>query len=232
MIGAGLLAKNAVERGLTVPPWVKTSLAPGSLVVTDYYERVGPARAAREARLPGRRLRLHHLHRQLRAVAPEISQVITDGDLSVCSVLSGNRNFEGRIHPDCRMNYLASPPLVVAYALAGTMDIDLRNEPLGTSAPTATPVYLRDIWPTSEEVADDRRRRSSRPTMYTSRYAQVLDGDERWRALPAPTGERFTWVDTSTYIRKPPFLEGVGAGSGSADRHRRARACSRCWATA
>jgi aconitate hydratase len=209
MIAAGLLAKKAVERGLTVPPWVKTSLAPGSLVVTDYYERSGLIEPLAKLGFQVVGYGCTTCIGNSGPLAPEISQAITEGDLSVCSVLSGNRNFEGRIHPDCRMNYLASPPLVVAYALAGTMDRNLRDEPLGTDRDGAD-VFLRDIWPTSEEVAEivDSVIETS---MYTSRYAKVLDGDERWRALPAPTGERFTWVDSSTYIRKPPFFDGVGS---------------------
>jgi aconitate hydratase len=208
MIGAGLLARNAVARGLTVPPWVKTSLAPGSLVVTDYYERAGLLDPLAQLGFQVVGYGCTTCIGNSGPLDAEISRVVTENDLSVCSVLSGNRNFEGRIHPDCRMNYLASPPLVVAYALAGTMDIDLRNQPLGT-ATDGTPVFLRDIWPTSDEIA--RVVGDVIETdMYTRRYAQVLDGDELWRALPAPTGERFTWVDSSTYIRKPPFLDGVG----------------------
>jgi aconitate hydratase len=208
MVAAGLLAKKAVERGLQVPPWVKTSLAPGSLVVTDYYERAGLTE-------PLARLGFHVVGYGCTTcignsgpLAPEISSAITEGDLSVCAVLSGNRNFEGRIHPDCRMNYLASPPLVVAYALAGTMDRNLRDESLGTGS-DGSPVYLRDIWPSSDEVAS-LIESVIETSMYTSRYAKVLEGDERWRALPAPKGERFTWDDSSTYIRRPPFLEGLG----------------------
>ena len=208
MIAAGLLARNAVERGLTVPPWVKTSLAPGSLVVTDYYERAGLTEPLAKLGFQVVGYGCTTCIGNSGPLAPEISQAINDGGLSVSAVLSGNRNFEGRIHPDCRMNYLASPPLVVAYAIAGTMDRDLRNDPLG-HAEDGSPVYLRDVWPTSDEIAavvGDVIETS----MYTTRYAHVLDGDETWRALPAPTGERFTWVESSTYIRKPPFLDGVG----------------------
>ncbi len=211
MIGAGLLARNAVARGLTVPPWVKTSLAPGSLVVTDYYERAGLTE-------PLARLGFHLVGYGCTTcignsgpLAPEISEAVTEGDLSVVSVLSGNRNFEGRIHPDCRMNYLASPPLVVAYALAGTMDIDIREDPLGTGS-DGVPVYLRDLWPTSQDIAAVVGA-VIETDMYTQRYAHVFDGDEKWRALPAPTGEQYTWDDASTYIRKPPFLEGIGRSS-------------------
>jgi aconitate hydratase len=176
------------------------------LVVTDYYEapacstrsrswaQVVGYGCTRASGTPGRS-------------TPDLARR-DRSDLSGVLGALGNRNFEGRIHPDCRMNYLASPPLVVAYALAGTMDIDMRNDRLGTSA-DGEPVFLRDIWPSSEEIARVVGE-VIETDMYTRRYAQVLDGDERWRALPAPTGERFTWIDTSTYIRKPPFLEGVG----------------------
>jgi aconitate hydratase len=207
MLAAGLLARNAVERGLTVPPWVKTSLAPGSLVVTDYYERAGLLEPLAQLGFSIVGYGCTTCIGNSGPLAPEISDAINDGELSVCSVLSGNRNFEGRIHPDCRMNYLASPPLVVAYAIAGTMDRDLRNEPLGHD-PSGAPVYLRDLWPDSQEVA--RVLASVLDTqMYTTRYAHVLDGDERWRALPAPTGDRYDWDPESTYIRNPPFLQDI-----------------------
>ncbi|MET1001270.1 MAG: aconitate hydratase [Acidimicrobiia bacterium] len=207
MIAAGLLAKKAVELGLTVPPWVKTSLAPGSLVVTDYYERAGLLEPLAALGFDVVGYGCTTCIGNSGPLAPEISQAITEGALSVASVLSGNRNFEGRIHPDCRMNYLASPPLVVAYALAGTMDRDLRNDPLGEDREGA-PVYLRDIWPSSEEVAEVVTA-ALETSMYTRRYAEVLNGDERWRALPAPEGDRFAWDGASTYIRKPPFVEGL-----------------------
>jgi aconitate hydratase len=205
MIAAGLLAQRAVARGLTVPPWVKTSLAPGSLVVTDYYERAGLLEPLSKLGFDVVGYGCTTCIGNSGPLAPEISAAIGTGDLSVCSVLSGNRNFEGRIHPDCRMNYLASPPLVVAYALAGTMDRDLRNEPLGSGA-DGQPVYLRDLWPTEAEIANVVRSVLD-TEMYRSRYATVLDGDERWRGLPAPTGDRFAWDPESTYIRRPPFLD-------------------------
>jgi len=208
MIAAGLLARNAVAAGLRAAPWVKTSLAPGSLVVTDYYRRAGLLEPLSALGFDVVGYGCTTCIGNSGPLAPEISAAINDGGLSACAVLSGNRNFEGRIHPDCRMNYLASPPLVVAYALAGTMDRDLRTEPLGYGSDGA-PVYLRDIWPSSEEVtavvADVIER-----DMYTDRYARVLEGDERWRSLPAPTGDRFEWDATSTYIRRPPFVDGVG----------------------
>jgi aconitate hydratase len=207
MVAAGLLARNAVARGLRVPPWVKTSLAPGSLVVTDYYARAGLLE-------PLGQLGFHVVGYGCTTcignsgpLAPEVSAAIAEGDLSVCAVLSGNRNFEGRIHPDCRMNYLASPPLVVAYALAGSVDKDLLREPLGTGSDGA-PVYLRDVWPPAGEIARVVDAVVQRD-MYTQRYGHVLEGDERWRALPAPAGAGFAWDEASTYIRRPPFVDDV-----------------------
>jgi aconitate hydratase len=209
MVAAGLLAKRAVERGLSAKPWVKTSLAPGSQVVSDYYERAGLTPY------------LDQLGFQLVGygcttcignsgpLAPEISAAIDQGDLAVAAVLSGNRNFEGRIHPEVRMNYLASPPLVVAYALAGTMDIDLYTEPLGTGT-DGEPVFLRDIWPATAEVADVVAG-ALRSEMFTDRYRAFLEGDERWRTLPLAGGDRFAWDDVSTYIHRPPFFEAMGS---------------------
>jgi aconitate hydratase len=207
MIAAGLLARNAVERGLTVPAWVKTSLAPGSLVVTDYYERAGLLAPLEKLGFSIVGYGCTTCIGNSGPLQPEISEAITNGDLSVASVLSGNRNFEGRIHPDCRMNYLASPPLVVAYALAGSMDVDLVNAPLGTDE-SGVPVYLRDVWPSEGEVATVIAQVLD-TEMFASNYATILDGDEHWRALEAPTGDRYAWDETSTYIRRPPFLEGI-----------------------
>ena len=187
MLAAGLLAQKAVERGLSVKPWVKTSLAPGSQVVMDYYAAAGLIPASGTARLQPRRLRVHHLHRQLRsACRPTWRRAVADGGLAVASVLSGNRNFEGRINPDVRMNYLMSPPLVVAYALAGTIDIDLTKEPLGTST-DGTDVYLRDIWPSRAEV-DATLAAAVRSDMFTDTYGAVFDGDERWRTARHAVG--------------------------------------------
>jgi aconitate hydratase len=213
MIAAGLLARNAVARGLTVPPWVKTSLAPGSLVVTDYYERAGLLAPLAELGFDIVGYGCTTCIGNSGPLAPEISDAITAGDLSVASVLSGNRNFEGRIHPDCRMNYLASPPLVVAYALAGSMDVDLTTEPLGTDSAGA-PVFLHDIWPGEEEVANVVASVLD-TEMFRTNYGSILEGDDRWRALDAPTGERYAWDPESTYIRRPPFLEGIGAAPAS-----------------
>jgi len=207
MLGAGLLARNAREKGLDVKPWVKTSLAPGSKVVTDYLEAAG-------------------LDDDLEALGfytvgygcttcignsgplPEpIDKAIRDHELVVASVLSGNRNFEGRIHPEVRTNYLASPPLVVAYAIAGYMNIDLVNDPLGED-PNGKPVYLAEIWPDAHELQDFIRDTVS-PEMYARNYASVFEGDARWKSMDTPTGEMFAWSDDSTYIQNPPYFEGM-----------------------
>jgi aconitate hydratase len=209
MLAAALLARNAVDRGLASKPWVKTSLAPGSKVVMDYYERAGL--------LPYLEKLGFHLVGfgcttcigNSGPLAPEISQAIEDNDLVVASVLSGNRNFEGRINPDCRMNYLASPPLVVAYALAGTMDIDLLDDPLGQDT-DGNQVYLRDLWPSSEEV-NEVIRQAVQSDMFRKSYAQVFEGDERWNDLEVPSGESFAWDDASTYVRRPPYFDGMPA---------------------
>jgi aconitate hydratase len=209
MLAAGLLARNAVDRGLTSKPWVKTSLAPGSKVVMDYYERAGL--------LPYLEKLGFHLVGfgcttcigNSGPLAPEISQAVDDNDLVVASVLSGNRNFEGRINPDCRMNYLASPPLVVAYALAGTMDIDLLDDPLGEDA-DGNPVYLRDLWPSSEEV-NETIRQAVQSDMFRKSYGQVFEGDERWNSLDVPTGDSFAWDEDSTYVRHPPYFDELAA---------------------
>jgi aconitate hydratase len=211
MIAAGLLARNAVARGLTVPPWVKTSLAPGSLVVTDYYERAHLLEPLHQLGFDVVGYGCTTCIGNSGPLAPEISEVIDSGDLSVASVLSGNRNFEGRIHPDCRMNYLASPPLVVAYALAGSIDVDLSRDPLGHDRNDA-PVYLRDIWPTEAEIAEVVASVLDRE-MFVESYATILDGDEHWKALDAPTGDRYAWDPESTYIRRPTFLEGITAAA-------------------
>ncbi len=209
MIGAGLLAKRAVERGLTTKPWVKTTLAPGSRVVMDYYQRAGliPYLDKLGFNLVG--FGCTTCIGNSGPIIPEISQAVHAHDLSVVSVLSGNRNFEGRINPDVRMNYLASPPLVVAYALAGTMDIDLYTEPLGHDE-AGEPVYLRDLWPTPSEV-EEVIAASLESDMFTRSYASVFDGDERWQSLPTPAGGTFAWDDGSTYIRRPSFFDGMTA---------------------
>jgi len=206
MVGAGLLARNAVERGLDVKPWVKTSLAPGSTVVTDYLENAGLTNYLDEL---GFNLVGYGCTTCIGNSGPlpeSIAKAVNDKDLVVCSVLSGNRNFEGRINQDVKANYLASPPLCVAYALAGRMDLDLTEEPLGEGS-DGEPVYLRDIWPSSEEVKRTVED-AIRSEMFTKNYAEVFTGDERWRAIEVPEGDRYAWPD-STYVRKPPFFEGM-----------------------
>lgn len=207
MLAAGLLARNAHQKGLKSKPWVKTTLAPGSKVVTDYYQKAG-------------------LMDDLEALGfylvgygcttcignsgpldPAISKAVNDNDLAVTAVLSGNRNFEGRINPDVKMNYLASPPLVIAYALAGTMDFDFETQPLGVDA-DGHDVYLKDIWPSASEVQDTIDH-SIDSDMFDTQYASVFEGDERWRSLPTPTGNIFDWDDASTYVRKPPYFDGM-----------------------
>jgi aconitate hydratase len=207
MIGAGLLAKKAVERGLTRKPWVKTSLAPGSKVVTEYLQKTGLQRYLDAL---GFHLVGYGCTTCIGNSGPlpeEIAAEVRERGLVVAAVLSGNRNFEGRIQQDVRANYLASPPLVVAYALAGSINVDLTSEPLGTGS-DGRPVYLRDIWPTSQEI-QEAVLSSVTPDAFRRQYANVFDGDERWRALPSPTGDRFAWDPDSTYIRRPPFLENL-----------------------
>jgi aconitate hydratase len=209
MIGAALLARNAVERGLTVKPWVKTSMAPGSQVVTDYYEKA--------ALWPYLEKLGYHLVGygcttcigNSGPLPEEVHEAVHDADLAVVSVLSGNRNFEGRINPDVTMNYLASPPLVIAYALAGTMDIDFASDPLGHDR-DGQPVYLTDIWPAPEEIQKVIESTISQE-MFAKDYADVFAGDARWQSLPTPEGETFTWDSESTYVRKPPYFDGMTA---------------------
>jgi aconitate hydratase len=207
MVAAGLLAKKAVERGLGAKPWVKTSLAPGSKVVMDYYERAGLVPYLEK-------LGFHLVGYGCTTcignsgpLAEEISEAVDAAGLVVCSVLSGNRNFEGRINPDCRMNYLASPPLVVAYALAGTMDLDLYSQPLGIAA-DGSPVLLADVWPSSAEVAEVIGQ-AVRSDMFRKSYAAVFEGDEHWASLEVPTGSSFVWDEDSTYVRRPPYFNGM-----------------------
>jgi aconitate hydratase len=207
MIAAGLLAKRAVERGLQRKPWVKTSLAPGSKVVTEYFEKAGLQQYLDAL---GFNLVGYGCTTCIGNSGPlpdEIAAEVRERGLVVAAVLSGNRNFEGRIQQDVRANYLASPPLVVAYAIAGTMNADISREPLGTGRDGA-PVYLRDIWPTGREIQETMLQSVS-PEMYRRQYASVFEGDEMWRGLPVPTGDRFAWDDSSTYVRRPPFLEGI-----------------------
>ena len=206
MIGAGLLAKKAVEKGLVRKPWVKSSLAPGSKVVTEYYRRSGLDRYLDEL---GFNLVGYGCTTCIGNSGPlpgPIGTAVDEGELVVCAVLSGNRNFEARIHSDVKANYLASPPLVVAYALAGRMDIDLLNEPLGDG--DDGPVYLHDIWPSPEEI-DETIASSVEGSMFRDVYADVFTGDERWRGLETPSGELYAWDQESTYVRLPPYFEGM-----------------------
>jgi aconitate hydratase len=206
MIGAGLLARNAVEKGLQRKPWVKTSLAPGSTVVTDYLQRAGLSEYldALQFNLVG--YGCTTCIGNSGPLPPQISAAVEEKDLTVCAVLSGNRNFEGRINQDVKANYLASPPLVVAYALAGRMDVDLLNEPLGEGS-DGEPVYLRDVWPDPAEVKE-LIGRSIASEMFTRNYGEVMKGDESWNAVEVPAGDRYTWPD-STYVRRPSFFEGM-----------------------
>jgi aconitate hydratase len=207
MIGAGLLARNAVQRGLTVKPWVKTSLAPGSLIVTEYYKASGLLEYLAEL---GFNIVGYGCTTCIGNSGPlpeHVSAVVKAKNLVVVAVLSGNRNFEGRIQSQVRANYLASPPLVVAYAIAGKMQIDMTSEPLGTGS-DGNPVYLKDIWPTEREIQETMLK-AVKSEMFRSKYAVVFDGDDRWRSLPVPTGNRFEWDPDSTYIRNPPFFEGL-----------------------
>jgi aconitate hydratase len=209
MVGAGILARNALARGLTSKPWVKTSLAPGSKVVTEYLDRAGLTAPLEEL---GFNLVGYGCTTCIGNSGPlpeEISTAVSNGDLAVVSVLSGNRNFEGRINPDVKMNYLASPPLCVAYALAGTMDMDIVADPLGQDA-DGNDVYLRDIWPSEHEIAETVGQ-AVRAEMFRDSYGDVFAGDERWNGLAVPEGERFAWDESSTYVRLPPYFQGMPA---------------------
>jgi len=218
MIGAGLLARNAAAKGLNRQPWVKTSLGPGSRVVTDYLEKAG---VLAELEKIGFYVVGYGCTTCIGNSGPlpeEVSAGIAAGDLVVTSVLSGNRNFEGRVHPEVKMNYLASPPLVVAYAIAGTTDIDLTREPLGTGS-DGEPVYLRDIWPSNKEIGDVIAATLG-PDMFKQNYADVFKGDSRWNTIASPDGELYEWDDASTYIKNPPYFEGMTMQTGSiADVH-------------
>ena len=221
MVGAGLLAKHAVERGLRVRPSVKTSLAPGSRVVTDYLDRAGllPYLEALGFHLVG-----YGCTTCIGNSGPlpePVARAVKDNDLAVAAVLSGNRNFEARIHPQVRASYLASPPLVVAYGLAGTIETDLANDPIG-SDPNGQAVYLRDIWPSTQEVKETIAR-SLTPEMFRREYGHVFDGDERWRLLPVPEGELYAWDAASTYVQEPPFFEETVDGAGQLGDVRGAR---------
>ncbi|WP_022867916.1 aconitate hydratase AcnA [Schaalia vaccimaxillae] len=209
MMAAGILARNANKRGLKSKPWVKTSLAPGSKVVTEYYEKAGLWEDLESLGFNLVGYGCATCIGNSGPLAPEVSAAVNDNDLAVVSVLSGNRNFEGRINPDVKMNYLASPPLVIAYALAGTMDFDFDTEPLGQDPADGSYVYLRDIWPDPAEVQTVIDASIDR-SMFEKGYADVFAGDERWQSLETPDGDTFSWDDDSTYVRKPPYFEGMG----------------------
>jgi len=208
MIAAGLVAKKALEKGLRTKPWVKTSLAPGSRVVPDYLERAGLMQALEEQRFSLVGFGCTTCIGNSGPLPEEIDRAIKEGDLVAAAVLSGNRNFEGRIHPSVRANYLASPPLVVAYALAGRVDIDLSSEPLGYNE-NGEAIYLKDIWPSQKEIRE-MVEKSLTPEMFRKKYAQVYDGDQNWQSLPSGKGEIYNWDPQSTYIKKPPFFENMG----------------------
>lgn len=207
MIGAGILAKKAVEKGLTRRPWVKTTLAPGSQVVTDYYLKAGLTPYLEKLGFDLVGYGCTTCIGNSGPLPAEISEAVNQKDLSVAAVLSGNRNFEGRINPDVKMNYLASPPLVVAYAISGTMNIDLTREPLGLDF-EGNPVFLKDIWPTTDEITETIRSAIDQE-MFTKRYADVFKGDERWQSLSTPTGAIFDWDLNSTYVRKAPYFDNM-----------------------
>jgi aconitate hydratase len=207
MLGAGLLARNAVKKGLKAAPWVKTSLGPGSLVVTDYLKKAGVLGDLEKLGFYVVGYGCTTCIGNSGPLPAEISKGIADGDLVVASVLSGNRNFEGRVHPEVKMNYLASPPLVVAYALAGTVNTDLSKEPLGTGS-DGQPVYLKDIWPSNKEIGDVIAKTLG-PDLFKQNYADVFKGDSRWNQIAAPVGEGYGWDGSSTYIKNPPYFDGM-----------------------
>ena len=207
MLGAGLLARNAVAKGLTAAPWVKTSLGPGSLVVTDYLRKAGVLDDLEKLGFFVVGYGCTTCIGNSGPLPDAVSKGIADSDLAVASVLSGNRNFEGRVHPEVKMNYLASPPLVVAYAIAGTVDINLTTDPLGTGS-DGQPVFLKDIWPTNQEIADFIARTVG-PEMFRRNYANVFAGDTRWNQIASPDGAKFAWDEASTYIKNPPYFDGM-----------------------
>ena len=207
MLGAGLLARKANEKGLKAKPWVKTSLAPGSRVVTDYFKKAGVLDDLAAVGFDVVGYGCTTCIGNSGPLKPEISAAVKAGDITACSVLSGNRNFEGRVHPEVRMNFLASPPLVVAYALAGSLDIDLTKEPLGTGK-DGKPVHLADIWPTDKEVQETLLK-SIDSEMFRRSYASVFTGDSNWSSIKVPAGKRYTWDEKSTYVKNPPYFDGM-----------------------
>jgi aconitate hydratase len=207
MLAAGLLAKKAVEKGLETPAWVKSSLAPGSKVVTEYYQQAGLLPYLEKLKFNVVGYGCTTCIGNSGPLPADISEAINERDLVVASVLSGNRNFEGRINSEVRANYLMSPPLVVAFALAGRIDFDPANEPLGNGK-DGKPVYLRDVWPTQKEV-DDTIQSAVQATQYKKTYSEVFAGDHRWRGLDVPKGQTFAWDANSTYIKKAPYFDGM-----------------------
>ena len=207
MLAAGLLARNAVKKGLKAKPWVKTTLAPGSKVVTDYYEKAGLTQDLEDLGFDTVGYGCTTCIGNSGPLIEEVSAAVQQNDLAVTAVLSGNRNFEGRINPDVKMNYLASPPLVIAYSLAGSMNFDFETDALGKDQ-DGNDVFLRDIWPDSAEVQATIDT-SINKGMFDTQYAAVFAGDERWRTLPTPTGDVFEWDAASTYVRKPPYFDGM-----------------------
>ena len=207
MLGAGLLARNAVQRGLTSRPWVKTTLAPGSRVVTDYLDRAGLTPYLQRLGFDLVGYGCTTCIGNSGPLIPAVSAAVTGHDLTVCSVLSGNRNFEGRIHAECQMNFLTSPPLVIAYALAGTMHADLLRDPIGHDA-AGESVYLRDIWPSTAEVKQVVDA-CVEAKMFTAGYADLFAGDDNWRSMPTPDSQMFSWDPASTYVRRPPYFDGM-----------------------
>lgn len=213
LVAAGLVAKKAAERGLATKPWVKTSLAPGSKAVTDYLIQAGLMRSLEQMRFFLVGYGCTTCIGNSGPLPPEISKTVADHELVVCSVLSGNRNFEGRVHPEVRANYLASPPLVVAYALAGRIDIDFVAEPLGNDA-KGQPVFLKDLWPTQKEIQDTVRQ-CVKPEMFARVYADVYKGDDQWRSVAVPAGDLFAWQKDSTYVKHPPYFENMPGQPGA-----------------
>jgi aconitate hydratase len=215
MVAAGLLARKAVERGLERKPWVKSSLAPGSRVVTDYYEKAGLTPYLEQLGFYTVGYGCTTCIGNSGPLPEEVSAAIADHDLVTCAVLSGNRNFEARIHPEVKANYLASPPLVVAYSIAGRMDIDLTTEPLGQGS-DGVDVYLRDLWPTSDEI-DETIAGSVSGELFRGRYADVFTGDETWRSLEIPSGDLYAWAEDSTYVHRPPYFDGMSVEPGTVE---------------
>jgi aconitate hydratase len=222
LIGAGLLARNARKRGLNSKPWVKTSLAPGSRVVTDYLDKAGLSGDLDALGFYTVGYGCTTCIGNSGPLRPEISEAVRAGDLIACAVLSGNRNFEGRVHPEVKMNFLASPPLVVAYALAGTLNLDLTTEPLGVGS-DGKPVYLKDIWPTQGEIHEFIAR-SVDSAMFKKGYANVFTGDEHWNSIRLPSGKIYSWDDKSTYVKNPPYFVGMTMKPGAVADIRNARA--------